>query len=173
MGATAGMVAATVTHPLDLIRIRVQTEKNINSITDGVKNIYKEKGLTNFYKGYRAAIFSIVPFIGINFATYDYISNNYSISNNKSLNILISGGVAGIIAQSICYPMDTIRRRSEINGVNYKNITNSFKEVYNKKGIKGFYNGIGVNALKIIPNNFLRFIILDYLKNQVSEFIKK
>lgn len=162
-GSIAGGCAGTITHPIDLIRIRLQTEKNINTIFNAIQHIYKENGAKNFYRGYFPAIISIVPFIGINFATYDILKDNYQFSKYTFINTLINGSLSAITAQSICYPLDTIRRRSEISGNNYKNFTSSIRNIFNKEGITDFYKGFSVNTIKLIPNNFLRFYIFNFL----------
>ena len=159
LGSLAGMSAALVTHPIDIIRIRIQTQKNVNNINSAIKNIYYENGIKNFYKGFKPAILSITPFIGLNFAIYDSLKYYHSynpILKDPYISLCI-GGISGLIAQTICYPLDTIRRRMEVYGKNYTSISNAYYTILNKEGIKGLYKGMIPNMIKIIPNNALRF----------------
>lgn len=168
-GSLAGLTACTFTHPLDLIRIRLQTQNNVNTITQSINNIYKENGIKNFYKGYLPAVCSLTPFIAINFSVFDnlktYIKNKDKFLLNKPYIILSLGCISGISAQTFCYPLDTIRRRSEVYGKNYFSICHAIKTIYIKEGIKGFYKGVIANTLKIIPNNFIRFFVFEKLSN--------
>jgi hypothetical protein len=38
------------------------------------------------------------------------------------------------------------------------------KELYSRQGIKGFYQGMSMSLVKIVPYNGLIFLINDYLK---------
>ena len=38
------------------------------------------------------------------------------------------------------------------------------KELYQRQGIKGFYQGMSMSLVKIVPYNGLIFLINDYLK---------
>ena len=48
----------------------------------------------------------------------------------------------------------------EVYGINYTSILNAYSTIYCKEGIRGFYKGMLPNAIKVIPNNALRFCIL-------------
>lgn len=176
-GTCAGITAGTFTHPIDLVRVRLQTQPNINTIKHAIKNVYSEKGLISFYKGYVPAMCSLGPFIAINFATYDtlktYISINYPEKINLTSNILFMGGVAGLTAQTACYPLDTIRRRSETYGRHYSSMYDAFTKIARNEGVRGFYRGMLANSMKVVPNNFIRFFIFEILNKNNKYFIKE
>merc|ERR1719411_1424229 len=108
---------------------------------------------------------SLAPFIAINFSTFDWLKSTYISPDEKTnpLKILALGGVAGLTAQSICYPLDTIRRRMQIKGTHYTSVPNAFATILSKEGPRGFYKGMLPNALKVVPNNGIRFLAYTYL----------
>lgn len=166
-GACAGATAATLTHPLDVMRIRLQTEKGIHSVQGAFSDILKEgKGSPRyFYKGYGPTIASLGPFIGINFATFDFLSSNVRILEDKKASKgLVLGGASGLVAQSICYPLDTIRRRMQISGSHYSSWLEALSVTLKNEGVRGFYRGFAANALKVVPNNGIRFGIFEFLR---------
>lgn len=166
-GALAGATAATITHPLDVVRIRLQTENNVHTVNQAIKHILKEgKGNPlQFYKGYGPTIVSLGPFIGINFASFDIISTYFKPVESKVLNGLIIGGISGFVAQTFCYPLDTLRRRSQVSGTNYSSWYHACLSIFQKEGPSGFYKGFSANALKVIPNNGIRFGVFELVKN--------
>lgn len=167
LGSLAGMSAASISHPIDIVRIRLQTQKDVNTVNSSIKNIYSENGLKTFYKGFRPALLSIAPFIAINFATFDTLKS-YNFCNKiikEPYKSLCIGGISGLIAQTICYPLDTVRRRMEVYGKNYTSILNAYSTIYCKEGIRGFYKGMLPNVIKVIPNNALRFCIFSNICN--------
>eukprot|EP00924_Labyrinthula_sp_SR-Ha-C_P009234 augustus_masked-scaffold_2-processed-gene-17.41-mRNA-1 protein AED:0.02 eAED:0.03 QI:0/-1/0/1/-1/1/1/0/337 len=174
-GGLSGMTAATVTHPLDVVRIRLQTQKGVNTVRDAVAHVFKENGLRTFYKGYIPAMLSLSPFIAINFATMDTLKKMYFGDEDKNLSkkelqsrnpfaTLTLGAISGIIAQSCCYPLDTVRRRMQLAGTNYTSTRNAFSTILRVEGLRGFYKGMSANALKVVPNNAIRFASFDILK---------
>lgn len=172
-GTFAGITAGTATHPIDIIRIRLQTQSNLNTTLGAIKHIYAEGGLRTFYKGYIPAITSLGPFIAINFATFDTLKTNLRESYPEKVaspgEVLAMGAIAGLTAQTICYPLDTIRRRSEIYGTHYSSVFNAISTIIQKEGVVGFYRGMLANSLKVVPNNFIRFFVFERINNFVSE----
>ena len=173
-GTCAGVTAGTFTHPIDIVRIRLQTQPNINTIKQAISNVYSERGLLSFYKGYVPAMCSLGPFIAINFATYDtlktYLSINYPERINAPSSILLMGATAGLTAQTICYPLDTIRRRSETYGKHYNSLFDAFKTIARKEGFVGFYRGMLANSIKFVPNNFISFFVFEKL-NLIYQYL--
>ena len=117
---------------------------------------------------------SLGPFIAINFATYDtlktYLSINYPERINAPSSILLMGATAGLTAQTICYPLDTIRRRSETYGKHYNSLFDAFKTIARKEGFVGFYRGMLANSIKVVPNNFIRFFVFEKL-NLIYQYL--
>ena len=157
-GALSGATAISVTHPIDVVRIRLQTTR-IDTIKNALVDVYRENGMKTFYKGYVPSVLSIAPFISINFTTFDYLKqiNTYP----SSFDLLCMGGISGCIAQTFCYPLDTIRRKMQLRNVVYKGIRDAFTTTIKNEGLVGLYRGMGVNALKVMPNNAIRFCVYE------------
>lgn len=179
-GALSGMTAATVTHPMDVVRIRLQTQSELRGISDAMKHVYRENGLRTFYKGYTPAMISLSPFIAINFATMDTLKQFYfggedrnmtkkQLQSRNPFSILFLGACSGIFAQTCCYPLDTVRRRMQVAGKNYSSTPNAFATIMKTEGMKGFYKGMSANALKVVPNNAIRFAAFDFLKTMLMK----
>jgi len=162
-GSMAGATAASLTHPLDVMRVRLATQKELKGWGDCIKSISAEAGLKGFYKGYAPTVMSLAPFIAVNFSTFDYLKTNYGGDEPGPLRILFLGGVAGLSAQTVCYPLDTIRRRMQVKGTHYTSIANAFSTIYEKETMRGFYKGMLPNAIKVVPNNGIRFLAYTYL----------
>jgi len=184
-GSLSGVAAASVTQPLDVLRVRLQTDPEVKgSVVNAARAMWNEGGVIAFYKGYTPAMLSLAPFIAVNFATFDtlkglyYSNKSYSKQELKDRNplvVLSLGAISGIVAQSICYPLDTVRRRMQTKSTvivdgkvslnYYRNTPTAFLTILREEGVKGFYKGMVPNALKVMPNNALRFAIYETLKN--------
>lgn len=164
-GALAGATAATITHPLDSLRIRLQTESEISALRL-VSKIAKNEGIRGFYRGYVPTLCSLTPFIAINFATFDTLKSFTSNKEDTVTKNLILGASSGAVAQTLCFPLDTLRRRMQVGGQHYSSMRHAVTEILSKEGVPGFYKGIGPNLAKIIPNNGIRFAVFGYMKSK-------
>ena len=164
-GTIAGSCATTITHPMDVIRHRLMCYSHINSIKYAINDIYKEKGYRSFFKGYGTSIISLTPFIATNFATYDYLKNKFSV--DSSLSILALGAISAIFSQTICYPLDTVRRRMLLKDNPYKHGFDAFTKIIKKEGFRALYSGMVPNIIKIVPNNSIRFCAYEFIKQSI------
>ena len=76
------------------------------------------------------------------------------------------GPAAGLGAQSICFPLDTVRRRLQLAGTHYNGVFDAFKTIVRTEGVRGLYKGMAPNAVKVVPNNAVRFFVYDFLKQR-------
>ena len=170
-GACAGATAATITYPLDVMRVRQAVYDDIRGPADAIRNIYGEGGMRCFYKGWTPTLLSLAPFIATNFATFDalkawYLGPDGNAKEASTMAILGLGACAGLFAQSVCYPLDTVRRSMQMPNHSYKGVANCFYQIATNpqgNGIRSFYKGLLPNAIKIVPNNGIRFVIYSKL----------
>jgi len=164
-GVLAGITAASLTYPLDLIRIRLATNADpaLSGFVSQGRSIMQQGGVLALYTGFIPTLTSLAPFIAINFTVFDTIKTNFSPEKVDSefihaLYILGFGGASALIAQSICYPLDTVRRRMQVKGSEYGTMRNAYATIIRSEGWTGLYGGIIPNTIKIIPNNAMRWL---------------
>uniref|UniRef100_A0A6T8GPB6 Mitochondrial carrier protein n=1 Tax=Hemiselmis andersenii TaxID=464988 RepID=A0A6T8GPB6_HEMAN len=166
-GAIAGMMASAATHPLDVVRTRMAVQPELMGIFHTLATLWTEGGVSALYKGLGPTLASLAPFVAINFASYDTIKNFFYPNDNirpSTLGSLCMGGSAGIIAQTACYPLDTVRRRMQMKGKNYTSTINAIVTISRVEGATALYKGIWANTLKVAPNNAIRFMVFEQLK---------
>lgn len=148
-GIMAGSIGTITTYPLDTIHFRKAVYKsNIN--------LFK-----NLYRGLNITILSTSLFSGIHLSIYDMLSSR-QYGKKEWWHPMIYSSQASLISQSICYPLDTIRRTSQLIP-SPESMYKTTKNIYNKHGIKGFYSGISYNAIKVMPTQAIRLSIFEYL----------
>lgn len=132
-GGLAGMVAKTVTNPLERIKMLSQTGEVSGSSGGGAANrgivaIYRKiltnEGVIGLWAGNGANLLRIFPSKAVVFSSHDFYKslfrrylvkgNENNNSNNKQLPSLYSflaGGLAGVTATAATYPLDLARGR--------------------------------------------------------------
>lgn len=80
---------------------------------------------------------------------------------------LLCGGVAGLVAQTSSYPLEVIRRRMQVGGLLNPNKFVGFwetaREIYRVKGFKGYYVGLSIGYIKVVPMVAVSFAVFNNL----------
>lgn len=112
-----------------------------------------------FYRGFSISIVGMVPYAGVSFLTYGtlkrYISDYVPyFAARRTQRDLFCGAIAGAVSQTASYPFEVVRRRMQVGGVGGGagvSWRDAIKVVYNQKGLKGFFVGLSIGYLKVIP----------------------
>ena len=68
---------------------------------------------------------------------------------------LTAGGLAGMFSQTAAYPFEVIRRRMQIGGIvnqgQFISFMSTVKTIFRENGIKGYFIGLSIGYLKVIP----------------------
>ncbi|KAB8274594.1 mitochondrial carrier domain-containing protein [Aspergillus minisclerotigenes] len=185
-GSTAGAISTIFTYPLELIRIRLafETEQNTKSSWFRIcRKVYFESGgkgsLFNLYQGIGPTILGILPYAGTSFVTHDLMRDQlrsplfaaYTLERGSSTRLtavaqLCCGAIAGIVAQTVAYPIDILRRRMQVGSVvgSRSGIVETARRVYMERGVKGFYVGLTIGYVKMAPMVATSFYVYDRTK---------
>ena len=144
-----------------------------SGLRNAMSVIVRKEGFFALYKGLAPTLVGIAPYAALNFATYDLVKMHYYRRGAASCNgpgkedplvNLVLGGLTGCFAATVCYPLDTIRRRMQMKGEVYKHQADAFKTIWAHEGYRGFYRGWSANILKVIPQNSIRFVSYEVMK---------
>lgn len=158
-GLVAGIVSTTATHPIDVVRHRLLCYADVHTWRDAAADLYRERGFRSYWKGYGSTVCSLTPFVACNFCIFDWTKDTTKITS--TLGVLGLGAWSALLAQCLCYPMDTVRRRMQLRGTGYSHGMHAATCMLRDEGLGAFYRGLVPNALKIVPNNAIRFAMYD------------
>lgn len=181
-GSLAGMTSVCFTYPLEIIRVRLAFETK----TDGRANlhhicsrIYHETslssrpGLANFYRGFSPTLAGMLPYAGMSFLTHDMaidllrapslIPYTTRSSQLTSWAELVAGGIAGLVSQTVAYPLEVVRRRMQVGGAvgdgHRMRIAETAAQVWSERGWRGFFVGLGIGYVKVVPMVAVSFFV--------------
>mmetsp|Transcript_45252 Transcript_45252/g.115807 ORF Transcript_45252/g.115807 Transcript_45252/m.115807 type:complete len:299 (-) Transcript_45252:65-961(-) len=170
-GACAGMTATALTHPLDTVRLRLALPGHAyNGLVHAIQQMVKTEGVGSLYKGLAPTLVGIAPYAALNFASYDLLKH-FAYKDNRQQNPMINfflGATAGTVAATVCYPLDTVRRRMQMKGHVYDGQYHAMKTILQKEGMRGFYKGWAANTMKVVPQNAIRFVAYEFLKGALG-----
>jgi hypothetical protein len=172
-GATSGAVAIAATYPLDLIRGRMGAlmESRYSSMWTTTQITMREEGIRGLYRGVGPTVIVALPYEGIKFGVYDLLmrSNPSSSMASSVWWPLVSGGVAGAVGGTFTYPLDTIRRRMQMQGteagqVIYRHSFHCCVHMVRHEGIRSLFAGVTANFFRVAPSNAIQFAAYEVLK---------
>ncbi|KAF2948343.1 uncharacterized protein [Oryza sativa Japonica Group] len=179
-GGLAGITAASVTYPLDVVRTRLATQKTTRyykGIFHAVSTICRDEGVKGLYKGLGATLLGVGPSIAISFTVYESLRSHWQMErpqDSPAVVSLFSGSLSGIASSTATFPLDLVKRRMQLQGaagtssVCKSSITGTIRQIFQKEGLRGFYRGIVPEYLKVVPSVGIAFMTYETLKSLLS-----
>jgi len=175
-GAAAGASATSLTYPLDLLRARMAAhwgkEARYNEgYLSALRSIVREEGVFVLWSGLRPTIFGIVPYAGCSFGFFEtfkaQIKHYGGVNEDRELRTssrLGAGALAGLLAQSLTYPLDIIRRRMQVSPSLYRNEVDAIRRIWRSEGPSAFFKGLSMNWVKAPLAVGVSFTVNDVLR---------
>ncbi|MEE6479275.1 hypothetical protein FKM82_012199 [Ascaphus truei] len=181
----AGCISVAIGGPVDLVKIRLQMQtQSINSGKVSINHrssmlpyqtaykgpvqclnsILRHKGFAGLYRGAGAMILRDIPGYCLYFIPYTFICDWITSDTNtapSASSVWIAGGIAGAISWGTATPMDVVKSRLQADGVytnKYKGVSDCILQCYQNEGLKVFFRGITVNAVRGFPMSAAMFL---------------
>lgn len=186
IAAFSGMGAATVCHPLDVIRVQMQTEGSQHAgFVDAAKTIYKNDGLKEgLYAGVSAAYLRQWLYGSCRIGIYSYLlenAQNVNLANGLSKNDipltskmlmgLTSGGIGSFIgtpSELALVRMSNDKKLPLDQRRNYKGVGNCVSRIANEEGLPGLFRGAPVTVLRAMLLSACAMGITSEIKMRLS-----
>lgn len=109
------------------------------------------------------------PYTGIQMTSYEVIKRAGPQNGDGVLWQLLAGAASGLLAQTITYPGDTVRRRMQNNGAGgtartYRNSWHCAAEIWRREGTRGYFKGAWSNTLRAVPAAAFQFAAYEEFK---------
>ncbi|KAG0280636.1 hypothetical protein BGZ95_009377 [Linnemannia exigua] len=183
-GALAGLTSVAFTYPLDIVRTRLSIQsaqvantKEAQAALPGIWKtmvlIYtKEGGVVGLYRGLGPTLTGVAPYVALNFQAYEVLRTHLTPPGEIAPSVgmkLVCGAVAGSFAQTVTYPLDVLRRRMQVTGMDavsykYSSTWDGVKKIIKQEGVRGLYKGMVPNYLKVAPAISISFVVYEQCK---------
>ncbi|KAJ7925271.1 mitochondrial carrier domain-containing protein [Mycena leptocephala] len=138
-----------------------------------LKIVREEGGVRGLYRGLVATAFGVAPYVGINFAAYEFLRGVITPPGKTSVARKLScGALAGSISQTLTYPFDVLRRKMQVTGmkssglgIKYTGAIDALQGIVRTEGIRGLYRGLWPNLLKVAPSIATSFFTYELVKD--------
>jgi solute carrier family 25 (mitochondrial carrier protein), member 16 len=139
------------------------------------RDVFYTFPLLKFYRGFTVSLAGIVPYAGTAFLTWGYlratlvpVAPDGLHPRATPLADLGIGALSGALAQTVSYPFEVVRRRMQVGGLTqpgrWLRWGETVRAIWMRGGARGFFVGLGIGYLKIVPMNAVSFAVWQGMK---------
>jgi len=182
-GGLAGAGSLCIVYPLDYARTRLASDvgsgkRDFNGLGDCLmKTATGPKGPLALYNGFGVSVAGIIPYRGVYFGMYDSLRAKNPYKADKGFMGVASKFVVAqftaIMAGYASYPMDTVRRRLQMQSEKpkeqwtYSGTFDCFGKIIKKEGVTALFKGAGANALRTVGSAMV-LVLYDSFKTMLG-----
>ncbi|KAH8376080.1 mitochondrial thiamine pyrophosphate carrier [Drosophila serrata] len=197
-GGFSGCMGAVASQPFDVVRTLVvvvdpnSKRSNMRPI-EGVRLVYRKFGWRGLMTGLPFTMAETFPLVGINFLIYKYL-NSWVLAGKHEHNcdvhsprtgqctdihsgyLFVNGALAGVVAKTLIYPVDLLRKRIQLVSLNQNQTQRSSPDcptvlqcivaTFRIEGLHGFYKGIMPTLIKSALTSAFYFTIYDVVNRR-------
>lgn len=165
-GAIARVGSATVISPLELIRTKLQSQKqSYRELTDCIRSAVETEGWLSLWRGLGPTLLRDVPFSAMYWYNYEnskrWLCEWYNTREPTLTITFISGALSGSVASIVTLPFDVVktRRQVELGELQAKNLlcqvsSSTFSvmsRIVAEGGFAGLFAGFFPRLIKVAP----------------------
>ncbi|VUC30745.1 unnamed protein product [Clonostachys rosea] len=188
IGGASGLVATTVIHPIDVVKVRVQLSgQSINTSTRPspfavAKEIVAKGTFLDLYQGISAGYLRQIVYgtarMGL-FYTFEDKMKKRAELQGRDISFLergIAGVLAGGLGSFIGTPTEVALIRMQSDGAkplreraNYRSVLDALRTIARTEGIRGLWSGATPTVIRACSTNFGQLASFSESKHQLSK----
>ncbi|OCH86475.1 mitochondrial carrier [Obba rivulosa] len=141
------------------------------------RTLFARFPILKLYRGFSVTILGMIPYAGTSFLTWGHLrarllppdSDAHRPTPGADLAI---GAVSGTVAQTVSYPFEVVRRRMQVGGLTrpdrWLGWGETVRAIWEAQGWRGFYVGLSIGYLKIVPMTAVSFAVWQWGKRALG-----
>ena len=176
-GGMAGIAAATLCYPLEVAKtlLTAHPERYVG-IGSTIAGLMGTHGVRGLYRGLGPTVVAMFPYVGIEFAVYEHMKLMHMGGNEGEANMWILvciGAFAGAMAQTVCHPLDVVRKRLQLQGiggraVQYRSMVDATLKIVRGEGGAALYRGLQPMYVSVLPSAGVSYFVYESVKNRLG-----
>lgn len=190
-GGVGGACCVLVGHPLDLVKVRMQTGGAGGSVFSMLSDTLRKEGVRGLYRGVSAPLTAVSPMFAVSFWSYDIgqrmvksygqwgiteeeRSRPYALSMGE---ICMAGAFSAIPTTGIMAPTERIKCLLQVQGSEVKRVSkpkysgmlDCARQVLKEGGVQSLYKGTVATLLRDIPGTVAYFGTYELVKKELMK----
>ncbi|PVH83706.1 mitochondrial carrier [Cadophora sp. DSE1049] len=177
-GGSASCFAACVTHPLDLVKVRLQTRRGDapKTMIGTFGHVLKTDGILGLYRGLSASLLRQITYSTTRFGIYEELKSGQK-SKPTFPTLIAMASASGFIGGVAGNPADVLNVRMQHDAAlpvaerrNYKNAVDGLIRMTREEGWKSLFRGVWPNSMRAVLMTASQLASYDGFKNVLIEF---
>ena len=175
-GGVGGVCVVLVGHPLDLIKVRMQTGgAGGASVVTMFADTFRQQGLRGLYRGVSAPLIGVSPIFALSFWGYDVGQRfvRWSTGHEGELTLAhkcIAGGLSAVPTTIVMAPVERIKCLLQTSAAGqYKGFADCAATVYQSGGVRSLYRGTILTLLRDGPGSVAWFGMYEFAKKAMMQ----
>eukprot|EP01087_Luapelamoeba_hula_P000021 TRINITY_DN10011_c0_g1_i1.p1 TRINITY_DN10011_c0_g1~~TRINITY_DN10011_c0_g1_i1.p1 ORF type:complete len:308 (+),score=26.84 TRINITY_DN10011_c0_g1_i1:306-1229(+) len=147
-GSIAGMTSLALCYPMDTIRTRLQATDRFNSISDALRQTFRNEGAAGFYKGLASPLLAQAVQKSIMFGAYGTAKRFIQVEGTTPhmWQLFACGAFAGSANTIVATPVELVRNRLMVQynkaETRYSGPVDCIKQIVRQEGLAGMWRGM-------------------------------
>jgi solute carrier family 25 carnitine/acylcarnitine transporter 20/29 len=156
-GSAGAIAKITVGHPLETLKVRMQSTSNTGNSLSVLRNLVRNEGVSSLYRGVAPTAMSMLVYNSSLFASFGFVLDRVSKSKSESSlhHVALAGGAAGAFCSILTAPLELVRTRMQ-GKLEYQ-LLQGLQDTWKISGLFGLYKGCHLMILREIPANAFYF----------------
>ncbi|KAI8609070.1 hypothetical protein BC830DRAFT_1071315 [Chytriomyces sp. MP71] len=178
MGGFSSAMAAIVTHPLDSLKVRMQTMTVTSSVVSTLRSVIASEGPFVLYKGLEASMLRQVTYSTARFGVYEEAKKRIASSSLNDFSPLLAriaaASIGGVVGGVVGTPADLTNVRMQADGQlpptqrrGYKTAFHGLYNIAKHEGPRALFTGLGPNVIRAIPMTAGQIATYDTVKAEM------
>ncbi|ORY30361.1 mitochondrial carrier [Naematelia encephala] len=175
LGGAAASMAACCTHPLDVMRVRMQTSTEKTTFIHAIRAVLSQSGIRGLYTGLSASIFRQMTYSVTRLGAYEALKTAMAGAGKRKLStaemVLCAsaagalGGLAGNPADIILVRMVADPTKPPAQQLHYRNALQGVYKMTRDEGVMSIFRGLAPNTIRAILMNASQLVSYDFFKD--------
>lgn len=151
-GLFGGVVGVAISHPVDTVRIRIQTNQ---------RDLFRK-----IYGGVTPQMFGVGLEKFLVFGNYEKLKS-MQLSKNQNTNIIYSGMISGLLCTSVVTPIERLKINFQES---HSTLESKMKILRKTTNIQTLYRGWSSTLIREVPGYGIYFGLYEMLKRETNDF---
>lgn len=176
---------------------RLIPRSSSSTIRGVIASTVQQEGFLGLYRGIGPTLAGILPYAGLKFYVYQSLKQHYwrqqqegavGPTTHQKLPVAVMltfGACSGLVAQTLTYPLDVVRRRMQVQGLKLppaqqqaalkaqgttvlKSTWHGLVTIGSQQGVRALFAGLTINYMKVIPSTAIGFTLYDTMKSYLD-----
>ncbi|EGE77812.1 mitochondrial dicarboxylate carrier [Blastomyces dermatitidis ATCC 18188] len=174
-GGSASCMATATTHPLDLLKVRLQTRKpgDPAGMLRTAAHIVKNNGVLGLYNGLSASLLRAITYSTTRFGVYEELKSHFTSAESSPslLTLVLMASAAGLAGGLVGNPADVLNVRMQSDAAlppaqrrNYRHALHGLMQMVRSEGPSSLFRGLWPNSARAILMNASQLSTYDTFK---------